>query len=175
VAEQQPPRPWVTPAPQSAPPYGYPPPLAVQPSSYVTPRPPATALPAPVRIEPVPGTNFGIAYLGVPPLVAGQAIASLVAGIGSILVAFVVGCSGVAGAKDGWGLLIGGAFAILAALLGLAAIGLGLVGLRRIQRSGSGGQAQTKGRGLAVAGISCGGVGVGLTVLALLSGLLLAQ
>jgi hypothetical protein len=163
VAEQQPPQPWAAPVPQSAPPYGYPPPPANQPASYVAPRPPTTGLPAPVRVEPVPGTNFGIAYLGVPPLVAGQAIASLVAGIGSILVAFVVGCSGLAGAKDGWGLLVGGAFAILAGLLGLAAMVLGVIGLQRIQRSGG----QAKGRGLALAGSICGGVGTGLTVFAL--------
>jgi len=132
---------------------------------------PAATLPAPVRVDPVPGTNFGIAYLGVPPLVAGQAIGSLVVGIGSILVAIVVGCFGLAGADGGWGPLVGGAFAVLAGLLGLAGIGLGLVGLRRIRQSGG----QVKGRGLAIAGISCGAVGVGLTVLALLAALLFAS
>jgi hypothetical protein len=174
VAEQNPPgsyQPWASPAPQPSLPHGYPPPPDAEPASYVAPRPPAAALPPPVRVDPVPGTNFGIAYLGLPPLVAGQAIASLVAGIGSILVATVVGCFGLVGADGGWGPLVGGAFAVLAGLLGLAAIGLGLVGLRRIRRSGD----AVKGKGLAVAGISCGGTGVALTVLALLAALLLAR
>ncbi len=142
----------------------------MQPAGYVAPRPPA-ALPPPVRVDPVPGTNFGIAYLGVPSLVAGQAIASLVAGTGSILVAVVVGCFGLAGANGGWGPLVGGAFAVLAGLLGFAAIGLGLFGLRRIRQSGG----QIQGRGLAIAGIACGGAGAGLTVMSMLVAVLLVQ
>jgi hypothetical protein len=163
------------PVPQSVPPYRYPPP-PTQPASYIAPQPPGAGLPSPVRVEPIPGTNFGIAYLGVPPMVAGQAIASLVTGIGSILVAVVVGCFGLAGADGGWGPLVGGAFAVLAGLLGLAGIGLGLVAMRRTQPAGgpARGGPVVKGRGLAVAGISCGGVGVGLTVFGLLLALLLA-
>jgi hypothetical protein len=164
--------------PSAAPPYGPygQPPVPPQvppphPTGYLAPRPATTTLPAPVRIDPVPGTIFGIAYLGVPPLVAGQAIASLVVGIGSILVATVVGCFGLFGAKGGWGPLVGGAFAVLAFLLGLAGLGLGLFGLRRIRQSGG----QITGRGLAIAGISCGLVGVGLTAISLLMAVVLVQ
>jgi hypothetical protein len=137
----------------------------------VTPQRITASLPAPVRVDPVPGTNFAVAYLGVPPLVAGQAIASLVVGIGSILVAIVVGCFGLVGANGGWGPLVGGAFAVLAALLGLAGIGLGLVALRRVRQSSG----QVTGRGLAIAGISCGTAGVGLTVISLLVAVVLAK
>jgi hypothetical protein len=104
-----------------------------------------------------------VAYLGVAPTVAGLAVGSLVAGIGSILVALIVACFGLAGAESGWGALVGGAFAILGGLVGGAAVALGLVAMRQVARSGG----RLVGRGLAIAGISCGGTGVLLTVLAM--------
>jgi hypothetical protein len=110
----------------------------------------------------VPGTPFGVAYLSVPPLVSGQAIGSLVTGIGSLLVGTVVVCFGLAGASGGWGPLVSGAFALLAAFVGVAGIGLGLVSRRQIARSSG----QLKGRGMATAGIACGASGVALTALA---------
>jgi hypothetical protein len=128
-------------------------------------------LPPPARIEPVPGTPFGIVYLTPPTEWAGMAVGSLVAGIGSILVATIVGCFGLAGSSGGWGPLVGGAFALLAVFLGLASIWLGLTGLRRVTRSGG----QVKGRGLAIAGISCGGSGLLLTVIAFLTAVAIVQ
>jgi hypothetical protein len=119
----------------------------------------------PTRVEPVPGTSFALGYLSVPTTVSGMAVGALVAGMASLLVLTLVACFGFAGAGAGWGGWVAGAFAVLAAALGAAAIGLGLVSLRQIRR-GDPAERRT-GRGLAVAGLSCGASGVGLTVLVL--------
>lgn len=150
-------------------------------------------------MEPVPGTRYGLAIYSAPPATSGQAIGGLVAGIGSVLVSLVVGCFGfgamasaAAGQAAAWGALVGGAFAILATLLGVAGLGLGLAGLRQIRTSAAGvrrgtppgtipgtpgagtgpvstadpaagpagGAAPVGGRGMAVAGIACGGAGI---------------
>ncbi|WP_239075345.1 phage holin family protein, partial [Planosporangium flavigriseum] len=129
---------------------------------------PAPAFPPP-RIEPVPGTEFGLAYFNVPPVVSGQAIGSMVAGILSILVSLVVSCFGLAGAKPGWGPIVAGAFAVLAATTGLAAIGLGWYSVRHITRSGG----RLVGRGMAIAGMSCGAAGLLLTTAAMVLALLI--
>ena len=127
-------------------------------------------LPPPVAVEVVPGTPYAVAVVPVAPTVSGQAVASLVVGIGSILVSLVVVCFGVAGAQSGWGPLVAGAFAVLAALAGVAAVTLGQVGRRRIRRGG------VTGVGLAVSGITCGLAGLLLTALAMvLSFVLTAQ
>lgn len=128
-------------------------------------------------MEPVAGTPFGVAIYPEPSTVSGQAVASLVAGIASILVSFVVGCTGFVelatvageaqgrttqqpgvGLSPGAGLLIGGAFAVLASFFGAAALALGVVGLRRT-RGGA-----VRGRGMAVAGLVCGSIGLALTL-----------
>jgi hypothetical protein len=129
---------------------------------------PAPAFPPP-RIEPVSGTGFGLAYFNVPPVVSGQAVGSLVAGILSILVSLVVGCFGLAGAQQGWGPIVGGAFAVLAAAAGLAAVALGWFSVRQITRAAG----RLAGRGMAIAGISCGAAGLILTVLAMALALLI--
>lgn len=136
-------------------------PLPVQP---VQPR--ADGRPGPVRVEAVPGTEFGIAIASVPPTFSGQATGSLVAGSASIAVSLAVGCFGIVGGADGWGVLVSGAFAILAGLLGLAGIGLGLVATRVIKAS----RGRFTGRGVAISGIACGSTGVVLTA----GGMLLA-
>ena len=74
----------------------------------------SVGLPPPVAVEAIAGTPFGVAVVSVAPTVSGPAAASLVAGVGSILVSFVVGCFGVLGARDGWGPMVAGAFAVLA-------------------------------------------------------------
>lgn len=125
---------------------------------------PREAWRSPSRIEPVDGTPFGVAYLDLPPITSGMAVGALVAGVGSLLVSLLVGCFGLAGANAGWGAWVAGAFAVLATLLGLGGIGLGVAGLRQIRRAAAKATPMT-GRGLAVAGISCGGVGLGLTAL----------
>lgn len=134
------------------------------------------ALPAPVAVDPVPGTPFGVAVVGVAPTTSGPASASLVAGIGAILVSFVVGCFAAVGAQPGWGPVVAGAFAVLAALVGLAAIVLGRLGIRQVRRNDVrpyqgapdlSGPGPIQGRGLAVAGTICGGVGLALTGLAM--------
>jgi hypothetical protein len=124
------------------------------------PQPPrAPGLPAPVAVEVIPATPFAVAIVGLPPTTSGPAIAALVAGVGSILIAMVVGCFGVLGAQAGWGPTVAGAFAVLAALVGLAAVVFGVIGRRQVRR-GDGG---IVGRGIATAGVSCGIVGLLLT------------
>jgi hypothetical protein len=85
-----------------------------------------------------------------------------VAGIAAILMSFVVACFGLVGASQGWGLGVSGAFVALGLFIGLGAIGLGVFGLRQVRHA----QGTVTGRGMAIAGLSCGGTGVGLTVLA---------
>jgi hypothetical protein len=121
--------------------------------------PPAAA--GSIRVDVIEGTQFGVAYPAVPPTPSGPSIGSMVAGIVSILVSFIVGCFGLVGSTDGWGPAVSGAFAILAALIGAGAVGMGFFGLRQIRR----GNGTVRGRGMAIAGISCGGTGIGLTLL----------
>jgi hypothetical protein len=93
----------------------------------------------------------------------------MVAGILSIVVSLVVGCFGVAGARPGWGPIVAGAFAVLSVAAGLAAIGLGWFGVRQITHSSG----RLAGRGMALAGITCGAVGLGLTAVAMVLALLI--
>jgi len=126
-------------------PYGGP----YQPRSVVPPVAPAPV--AVVRVEPVPGTPFGVLYPAVNPTVAGLAIGSMVAGIGAVLVTLVVFCFGLVGSGRGWGGLVAGAFAILALLLAAGAAGTGQVALRQVRASAG----QVTGRGMAVTGLVC--------------------
>lgn len=130
---------------------------------------PVAASVRPVRIDPVPGTEFGLAYLPVNPTFLGLGTGSMVAGIGAALVALVVVCFGVAGAGPGWGPLVSGAFAILSALLGAAAITLGLTARRQIRAA----RGRLKGRGAAVAGIWCGASGLAVAALGFVLALLI--
>jgi hypothetical protein len=113
----------------------------------------------------VPGTRFALGYLAVPPTTSGMAVGSLVAGVASLLVFTLVACFGFAGARAGWGGWVAGAFAVLAAVLGFAGVGLGLVSLRQVRHGV--GAARRTGRGLAISGLSCGVTGVALTALVL--------
>jgi len=124
-------------------------------------------------VEPVNGTPFAVVYLDVAPVTAGLAVGSLVAGIGSVMVAIAVGCFGLAGAQGGWGGWAAGAFAILAALLGTAGVVLGLLGQRQIRQAAPPPAVRFTGRGLAIAGMSCGGAGLAITGLAFALALLL--
>jgi hypothetical protein len=125
--------------------------------------PPPPPLPGfgPVRIEPVAGTDFGLAYARVAPVKSGPAIGSMIAGIASLVVVLVEVCLGLAGSSNGWGALVAGAFAILAFLLGVGAIGGGLPARRTIRNSGG----AITGRSIANAGIICGIIGACLAVL----------
>ena len=154
--------------PYVAPPAGYPylPPPPVPP-----PLPPGVPRLRPARIEPVPGTQFGVAIPALHPTVSGLAVGSLVAGIGSDVVSVLVFCFGVAGAQSGWGALVAGAFAALAFLVGAGAAGASLAARRQIGDSGGG----ITGRGLALAGLICGMAGAGLAVLGLALAVLLVQ
>jgi hypothetical protein len=165
----EPPAPAVRPGvPYVAPPAGYPylPPPPVPP-----PLPPGVPRLRPARIEPVPGTQFGVAIPALSPTVSGLAVGSMVAGIGSDLVSLLVLCFGVAGASGGWGALVAGAFAALAFLLGGGATATALVSRRQIAGSGGG----ITGRGLALTGSICGLCGAGLAVLGLGLAVLLVQ
>ena len=149
--------------------------MTQQPGSWPgQPQPPAVMPPrageawTPERVDPVPGTEFGLVQLRVAPITSGRAIGSLIAGIASILVATLVLCFGVAGSTQGWGGIVAGAFALLGALLGGGAVGAGLIARRQIRDSGQAGRVRFTGRGVAIAGISCGGAGVGIAALTLL-------
>jgi len=120
-------------------------------------------------VDPVAGTEFALVQLQVPPIASGQATGSLIAGIGSILVALLVLCFGLtgsSGAQD-WGGWVAGAFTVLGVLVGAGAVALGLVARRQIRRSGRPGRIRFTGRGAAVAGICCGAAGAGISLLSL--------
>ncbi|GAB1644949.1 hypothetical protein [Krasilnikovia sp. MM14-A1259] len=137
-----------------------------QPSAYPLPPAPGERW-RPARVDPVAGTEFGLVQYAVAPIASGLATGALIAGIASILVSLLVFCFGLSGATEGWGGWVGGAFTVLAVMAGGGAIGVGLAGLRQIRRSGVSGRARFTGRGRAIAGISCGGVGAGLALVAL--------
>jgi hypothetical protein len=132
------------------------------------PRP--VSYPAPVRVEVVPGTPYGLAVLGAPKTASGVAASSLATGIGSVLVSLVVWCFGLAGAQQGWGGLVAGAFAVLAILLGAAGIVLGWLGMRQIRLA----TGAMTGRGVAVSGLVCGAVGFVLAAAGLITAIILS-
>ncbi|MFY1688000.1 hypothetical protein [Plantactinospora sp. WMMB782] len=152
--------------------------------------PPRESVRAPSRVDAVPGTPFGLVHLAVAPVTSGPAVASLVTGIASVLVAFTAGCLGLAGSSpNDWGGWVAGAFAVLAGLLGLAGVLLGELGRRQTSAGGRSGwpggrgrapgadptapPVRFTGRGLAIAGLGCAGVGLALTVLAVAVSVLL--
>jgi hypothetical protein len=153
--------------PPGQPPYGPPGQPPYGPPVQQGPPPPRDAYQLPARVDPIPGTPFGLLYLKVPAGTSGPAVGSQVTGIASILVGLVVACLGLSGARQGWGAWVAGAFAVLAVVLGVAGIGLALTGLRQVRRPPAPGTVQVTGRGLAIAGLSCGSAGLAVTVLAL--------
>lgn len=125
--------------------------------------------PPPVRVEPVPGTPFGLAILGTQPIVTGLAYGSLAAATGSLLVSFVVALFALVGASAGWGPLAAGAFAVLAVVLGAGAMLLGILALRQVRRSSA-----LRGRGLAISGLIVGSSGIALTAVSIMAAFALA-
>jgi hypothetical protein len=136
------------------------------------PPPPREPVRPPKRVDPVPGTPFGLVYLDVPPVTSGLAVGSLVAGVASILVSLLVACFGIGGRNWG-GAWAAGAFTVLGVLAGVAAIVAGSLGLRQIRRPAPPPAVRFTGRGLALAGVSCGVVGLVLSLLALVVALVL--
>ncbi|MER7890291.1 hypothetical protein ABTX15_10740 [Micromonospora sp. NPDC094482] len=117
-------------------------------------------------MEPVPGTPYGVVHLDVPPVTSGLAVGALVVGIVSILVSVLVICFGVTGSS--WtGVWAAGAFTLLGSLTGAGAIVAGLLAMRQIRRPAPPPAVRFSGRGLAVAGVSCGGAGLLLSLLGL--------
>jgi hypothetical protein len=137
------------------------------PPAVPVPAPPADGLWRPARIDPVPGTDYGLVQFQIPPVTSGPAIGSLVAGIAALGVAVLVVCFGSLGAGSGWGGWVAGAFTLLAVLAGAGAVAVGLVAGRQIRRSGQPGRIRFAGRGAAVGGIVCGSIGAGIAVVAL--------
>ncbi|HEX8628532.1 MAG TPA: hypothetical protein VF755_10225 [Catenuloplanes sp.] len=151
---------------------GYPYPSPGQPPAAVAGWPPVAPAPREAawrteRIEAVPGTPFGVAHLALRPVVSGPAIGALIAGIASILVSLLVLCFGLSGSQEDWGGWVAGAFAVLAGLAGLAGVVIGLGAVRQIRRSNHSPTIRFTGRGLAISGVSCGGVGLGITLVSL--------
>ncbi|PWR10056.1 hypothetical protein DKT68_10330 [Micromonospora acroterricola] len=124
-------------------------------------------------MEPVAGTPFAVVHLDVPPVTSGLAVGALVAGIASILVSLLVICFGVAGANYD-GVWASGAFTVLGVLAGVAAVVAGLLGHRQIRRPAQPPGVRFTGRGLAVAGVSCGATGALLSLLGLALALAIA-
>jgi hypothetical protein len=151
-------QPAATPVPQPPYPPAFPP---------AAPPPPAGGGWQPERVDPLPGTEFGLVQLRVEPIKSGLAIGSLIAGIGSILVSFLVLCFGLAGASGGWGGWVSGAFTVLSVLAGAGAVTVGVIARRQIRRSGQVGQVRFTGAGLGMAGIVCGCTGAGIALLSL--------
>jgi hypothetical protein len=114
----------------------------------------------------VAGSPFGVALVEVRATPNGLAVASLITGVAAILVSFVVAFFALAGASSGWGAPVAGAFAVLALFAGGAATWLGAAGLERIRRGVAWGP--VRGRGVALAGLICGLVGVALAGLFML-------
>jgi len=112
----------------------------------------------------VPGTTFGLVHLDVPPVISGLAVSALVAGTISLLVSFLVGCFGVAGAEGGWGGWVAGAFALLSGVFGTAGVALGLLGTRQVRRTTPPPAVRFTGRGVAIAGMCCGAGGLLVTL-----------
>ncbi|WNM42600.1 hypothetical protein RMN56_15220 [Micromonospora halotolerans] len=133
------------------------------------PPPPREAPRPPKRLDAVPGTPFGVVHLDVPPVTSGLAIGSLVVGIASILVSLLVLCFGAAGRNYG-GAWAAGAFTVLGVIAGTAAVVAGLLARRQIRRPAPPPAVRFTGRGLALAGLSCGGAGLLIS----LAGLVLA-
>ena len=131
---------------------------------------PPVQLPPPARIQPVPGTPYGLAILPIRPILTGLASGSLAAGIAGVLVSGVVALFALAATSADWGALAAGAFAVLALVLGGGALVLGSLGLRQIRRSSA-----LTGKGLAISGLICGGVGVVVTLIAVISAILLVM
>lgn len=148
------------------PPAGHAPAWGAAPGRSVPPPPTDDQRRPPKRVEQVPGTPFGVVYLDVPPVTSGLAVGALVAGIASLLVALLVTCFGVAFSNYG-GAWASGAFAVLGVLAGVAAVVAGLLGQRQIRRPAPPPAVRFTGRGLAVAGISCGAGGALLSLLGL--------
>jgi hypothetical protein len=119
-------------------------------------------LPRPTAVAPVPDTPYAVVLVEVRPAASGLAAGSLVAGIASILVSFVVGTFAASGAQEGWGAAVAGAFAVLAGLLFAATVFLARAARRQFRSSPAWGP--TSGRGAATAGLVCGWVGLGITV-----------
>ncbi|MFI0792479.1 hypothetical protein ACH4OY_07240 [Micromonospora rubida] len=119
----------------------------------------------------MPGTPFGVVHLDVPPVTSGLAVGSLVAGIVSALVSVLVICLGAT--ADSQGAWAAGVFTFLGVLAGAAAVVAGLLGTRQIRRPSPPPAVRFTGRGLALAGISCGAAGLVLSLLGLGLALLL--
>lgn len=168
--------PWPSGAPQ---PPGVPSPVrAGAPSdgpwpSAAPPVAPRDATQAPSRVEPVAGTPYGLVHLSVPPVTSGLAIGALIAGIAAVLVSFSVACFGVVGSHATWGAPVAGAFALIGVFAGGTAVVTSRLAVRQIRRPVEPSAVRFTGRGLATAGLVCGGVGLLSTLLAVGLALLL--
>ncbi|SCL20019.1 hypothetical protein GA0070616_1877 [Micromonospora nigra] len=121
----------------------------------------------------MPGTPFGMVHLDVAPVTSGLAVGSLVAGVVSVLVGLLVVCIGAVAGRGG-GVWAAAAFALLGLLTGAGAVVAGLLGMRQIRRPAAPPAVRFTGRGLAIAGVSCGGTGLLINLLGLVLGVLLS-
>lgn len=119
------------------------------------PAPPASAPPPPAHVSSAPQHgDFVLVNPHLQPTTTGLGTGGLVSGIGSCLLALLSCCW--------WPLLA------LPAIMGIGAMLLGFLGMRQV--SGSGGE--VAGRGVSIAAIATGGVGLLLSLLATVIGLI---
>ncbi|GAA1600780.1 hypothetical protein [Actinoplanes couchii] len=169
----QPGPPYHSPYGQPPAPYGAPPPFPAAPPQFgpAVPPPPVAAGWQPERVDRVTGTPFGLVHFQVAPITSGPAVGSLVAGVAAILVSLAVFCFGLAGAEEGWGGWVAGAFTMLSVLACAGAVTAALIARRQIARQAEPGRVRFTGRGLTIGGMVCGITGAGLSVVALVLGL----
>ncbi|MGH8795370.1 MAG: hypothetical protein ACRDXX_22345, partial [Stackebrandtia sp.] len=135
------------------------------------PMPPRTAPPASsaygkATMSPQDSGQFQLVVPQLGTIVSGQAVGSMIAGIATILVAVGLGCIGLFGLT-----LVAVAVFVLTVFCAAAAGALGGTALRQIRRSAG----EYRGRGMAITGLICGGVGVLLALPIFLVALVLAR
>ncbi len=131
--------------------HGYPGYLGYGQPVYVAATPPGHPVPPGYPVVPGPG-GFGLAFPQVTPQTSGLSVGALVCGIVTCLLGVLACC---------WW-----PFAVLPSLVGVGALVLGRFGINQVAQSGG----AVVGRGLAIAGMVIGGVGVLLTLIFLLIG-----
>ncbi|WP_018347757.1 hypothetical protein [Longispora albida] len=109
-------------------------------------------------VTPGPGGDFMLGYPSIRPIRSGMAVGSLVAGVASLLAALVACGFGLVGGPE-----VTGAFTLLGCLAGAGGGAVGFLALRQVSRS----TGELAGRGLALSGLICSGVGFAWAVASL--------
>lgn len=129
--------------------------------------PPATSAYGKATLSPQDSGQFLLVLPQVRTIVSGPAVGGMIAGIAGVIVALLgIPIAGLAGV-----MLIAVSVLVLTLFCGAAAVSLGGVALRQIKQ----GAGDYRGRGMAIAGIVCGGLGVVMAIPLFLAVLILSQ